>query len=67
MCKCPIQYVVPVPRKSAMPLAGDFSENGKIFSREKNMLTNERYRDLTISILSFDEVSAVLLRVKARN
>ena len=44
-----------------------FSENGKIFRQEKNTLKNERYRDLLISILSYDEVSAFLLRAKTRN
>ena len=48
-------------------LVCDFSENDKIFCREKNTLNNERYRDLLISILSYDEVSAFLLWVKARN
>ena len=33
------------PRKSAMPLVHDFSENDKIFRQEKNTLNNERYRD----------------------
>ena len=55
------------PRKSAMPLVRAFSENDKIFRREKNTLNNERYRDLLISILSYDEVSAFLLWEKARN
>ena len=30
-----IQYVVLSPRKSAMPLVHTFSENDKIFGREK--------------------------------
>ena len=30
-----VQYVVLCPRKSAMPLVRDFSENDKIFRREK--------------------------------
>ena len=30
-----VQYVVLGPRKSAMPLVRDFSENDKIFRREK--------------------------------
>ena len=30
-----IQYVVLGPRKSAMPLVRNFSENDKIFRREK--------------------------------
>ena len=55
------------PRKSAMPLVRAFAENDKIFRREKNALNNERYRDLLISILSYDEVSAFLLWEKARN
>ena len=47
-----------------MPLVRVFSENDKIFRQEKKKLNNERYRDLLISILSYDEVSAFLLRVK---
>ena len=62
-----VQYVVLGPRKSAMPLVRVFSENDKILRREKNTLNNERYRDLRISILSYDEVSAFLLRLKTRN
>ena len=62
-----VQYVVLGPRKSPMPLVRVFSENDKIFRQEKNTLNNERYRDLLISILSYDEVSAFLLRVKTRN
>ena len=62
-----VQYVVLGPRKYAMPLVCDLSENDKIFRREKNKLNNERYRDLLISILSYDEVSAFLLWVKMRN
>ena len=46
-----------------MPLVRVFSENDKIFRHEKNILNNERYCDLLISILSYDEVSAFLLRV----
>ena len=38
-----------------------------ISSRNKNTLNNERYRDLLISILSYDKVLAFLLLVKARN
>ena len=52
---------------SMLSLVRDFYENDKIFRREKNTLNNERYRDLLISILSYDEVSAFLLWVKARN
>ena len=63
-----VQYEVLGPPKSAMPLVSDFSENDKIFRREKkNTLNNKRYRDLLISILSYDEVSAFLLWVKTRN
>ena len=65
--KLVIQYVVLGPRKSPMPLVRVFSENDKIFRQEKNTLNNERYRDLLIRILSYDEVSAFLLRVKTRN
>ena len=32
---CAIQYVVLGPRKSAIPLVHDFSENDKIFRLEK--------------------------------
>ena len=62
-------YVVLGPWKSAMSLVCDFSENDKIniSSRNKNTLNNERYRDLLISILSYDKVLAFLLLVKARN
>jgi len=31
----PVQYVVPGPRKSPMPLVRVFSENDKIFRQEK--------------------------------
>ena len=54
-------------RYSMWSLVRDFSDNDKIFRREKIMSNNERYRDLLISILSYDEVSAFLLWVKARN
>ena len=50
-----------------MPLVRDFFENDEIIRREKNTLNNEKYRDLLICILSYDEVSAFLLWVKARN
>ena len=62
-----VQYVVLGPCKSPMPLVRVFSESDKIFRQKKNTLNNERYRDLLISILSYDEVSAFLLRVKTRN
>ena len=63
-----VRYEVLGPGKSAMPLVSDFSENDKIFRREKkNTLNNERYGDLLISILSYDKVSAFLLWVKTRN
>ena len=39
----------------------------KYFVKKKNTLNNKKYRDLLISILSYDEVSAFLLRVKTRN
>ena len=52
---------------SMWSLVRAFSENDKIFRRDKKTLNNERYRDLLISILSYDEVSAFLLWVKARN
>ena len=55
------------PRKSPMPLVRVFSENDKIYRQEKNTLNNERYRDLLIRILSYDEVSAFLLRAKTQN
>ena len=44
-----------------------FSKIIKYFVEKKNTLNNERYRDLLISILSCDEVSAFLLWVKTRN
>ena len=63
-----VQYVVLGPRNSAMPLVRAFSENDKIFRREKkNTLNNKGYRDLLISILSYGEVSTFLLWVKTRN
>ena len=62
-----IQYVVLGPRQSAMPLVRVFSENDKIFRREKNTLNNERCCGLLIRILSYDVVSAFLLWVKTRN
>lgn len=42
-----VQYV-------ALRLVRDFSENDKIFRREKNAEKNERSRDFLISILSYD-------------
>ena len=39
----------------------------KYFVEKKNALSNERYRDLLISILSHDEGLALLLWVKTRN
>ena len=52
-----IKYVVLGPRKSAMPLVRDFSENDKIFRREKKYTLNKEIsRDLMISILSYDKV-----------
>ena len=49
-------------------LGCDFSENDDNISlREKNTENNERYRDLLISILPYDNVLASLLWVKARN
>ena len=39
----------------------------KYFVEKKNTLNNEKYCDLLISILSYDEVSAFLLWVKTRN
>ena len=61
-----VQYVVLGPRNSAIPLVRVFSENDKILRQEKNTLNNERHRDLLISILSYDEVSAFLLWLKTR-
>ena len=47
--------------------SASFPKMIKYFVKKKNTLNNERYRDLLISILSYDEVSAFLLRVKTRN
>ena len=49
------------------PWSAPFPKMIKYFVEKKNTLNNERYRDLLISILSCDEVSAFLLRMKARN
>ena len=46
------------------PWSSFFPKMIKYFVKKKNTLNNERYRDLLISILSYDEVSAFLLRVK---
>ena len=48
------------------PWSATFPKMIKYFV-EKKKLNNERYRDLLISILSYDEVSAFLLWVKTRN
>ena len=52
----PIQYVALGPRH--------FPKMIKYLVEKKNTLNNERYRDLLISILSHDKVSAFLLWVK---
>ena len=52
---------------SMWPLVRDFSENDKIFRGEKTYGEKKRSRDLLISTISYDEVSAFLLWVKARN
>ena len=49
------------------PWSASFPKMIKYFVEKKNTLNNERYRDLLISILSYDEVSVFLLRVKTRN
>ena len=49
------------------PWSATFPKMIKYFVEKKNTLNNERYRDLLISILSYDEVSAFLLRVKTWN
>ena len=49
------------------PWSASFPKMKKYFVKKQNMLNNESYRDLLISILSYDEVSAFLLRVKTRN
>ena len=49
------------------PWSATFPKMIKYFVEKKNMLNNESYRDLLISILLYDEVSAFLLWVKARN
>ena len=67
MIECPYTVCGPWSAPVRYAFGPDFSENDKIFRREKNTLNNESYRDLLISILSYDEVSAFLLWVKARN
>ena len=47
--------------------SASFPKMIKYFVKKKKKLNNERYRDLLISILSYDEVSAFLLQVKTRN
>ena len=42
------------------PWSAPFPKMIKYFVETKNTLNNERYRDLLISILSYDEVSACL-------
>ena len=49
------------------PWSASFPKMKKYFVKKKNMLNNESYRDLLIRILSYDEVSAFLLRVRTRN
>ena len=49
------------------PWSASFPKMIKYFVKKKNTLNYERYRDLLISILSYDEVSAFLLRAKTRN
>ena len=49
------------------PWSATFPKMIKYFVEKKNTLNNERYHDLLISILSYDEVSAFLLWVKTQN
>ena len=56
-----------VRASSRCPWSAPFPKMIKYFVKKKNTLNNERYRDLLISILSYDEVSAFLLWVKTRN
>ena len=49
------------------PWSATFSNMIKYFGKKQNMENNERYRDLLISILSYDEVLAFLLWVKAQS
>ena len=49
------------------PWSAAFPKMVKYFVKKKNTLNYERYRDLLISILSYDEVSAFLLLAKTRN
>ena len=44
------------------PWSATFPKMIKYFVEKKNTLNNERYRDLLISILSYDEVSALKTR-----
>ena len=53
--RCPLAWSAP------------FSKMITYFVEKKNTLNNERYRDLLISVLSYDKVSAFLLWVKTRN
>ena len=49
------------------PWSATFPKMIKYFVEQNNTVNNKRYRDLLISILSYDEVSAFLLWVKTRN
>ena len=49
------------------PWSASFPKMIKYFVKKKNTLNIERYRDLLIKILSYDDVSAFLLRLKTRN
>ena len=63
-----IQYMWSLVRASPRcTWSATFPKMIKYFVEKKNTLNNERYRDLLISILSYDEVSAFLLWVKTRN
>ena len=62
-----VQYMVMVRASPRCPWSATFPKMIECFVEKTNTLNNKRYRDLLISILSYDEVSAFLLWVKARN
>ena len=53
--------------RASPPWSATFPKMIKYFVEKKNALNNERYRDLLISILSYDEVSAFSLWATTRN
>lgn len=55
------------PRKSAIPLVRVFSEHDEILHCEIKYKKINVSNDLSISLLSYDEVSAFMLLSKARS